>query len=231
MGFNQFDPDICHAQNHQSKLRDFIDAFEPQDAYSVCEQLIRDETKRLKSGEVDKEPEIFTQENLICPCLRALGYELRTHPGELIKTERKKPDIRLTNLGDEHVGIVECKALNRERNGGDAFDSLEERYLEENAFARYKKSLDQQYLVGIGTDGFDWEIRVKDLETGERLPEYKAQHSLVDDSKALRHFYYDRYEGDTNYSDKDWNEWRNIRDRLAKNFVSNFGIHNLPGEV
>lgn len=230
MGLGEYGNDRCCAQNLQSKLESFVSAFDAQDANSVCERLIRNEKARLKSGEVDKEPEIFTVRNLIIPCLSALGYEPRDHPGELVTDEPKKPDIRLTNLDSKYVGIAECKAINRERDGGKAFESLEERYLKENAFARYKKHLDQQYLVGIATDGFDWEIRVKDLDTEEYV--YSESHSLVDDTETIRHFYYDRhYQGDTNYSEKESNEWTEIRDRLAENFVANFGRHNLPGNA
>lgn len=227
MGLDNYDDDIYCAQNLQSSLAEFVTPFDVQDANSVCEQLIQDKKERLKSGHVDKEPEIFTVRNLIMPCLSALGYTPRDHPGELVKDEPKKPDIRLTSLDSKYVGIAECKAINRERDRNKALESLEKRYLEENTFARYKKNLDQQYLVGIATDGFDWKIRIKDLNTGERV--YERSHSLVDESRAIRHFYYnEHYQGDTNYAEKESNEWTEIRSRLAENFVSNFGVHNLP---
>ena len=228
MGFDAYDRDVYLAQKLQSTLAEFVDAFRSQEAYRDCERLIESEKERLISGQVDKEPEIFVRDNLICPCLEALGYTPRTDPGSLLKDEPKKPDIRLTGLSERFVGIVECKAINRERERGEALDSLKERYLGENTFARYRKSLEQKYLVGIATDGFDWEMRVKDLETGDYVSNCNGSHSLVDDSAAVQHFYYDRYAGKTNYSKKTKNEWSNVRDRLAENFVADFGIHNLP---
>lgn len=62
-------------------------------------------------------------------------------------------------------------------------------YIESNTFAKYLKSRDQWYLVGIGTDGLRWGLWAKDVRTGETKSRIQ-QVSLMD---ALREI--DKREG------------------------------------
>lgn len=224
MGFDGYSDDIYHAEKLQTAFEEFIGLFEDAGASGICRDLIENESKQFKGGVVGQQPEHVTQKHLVVPVLEALGYEVTERPVEILKDEQKQPDLELRNLGPECVGIVECKALNRERNQGKAEDSLEDRYLCENAFARYKKELEMQYLVGIATDGFDWKIEVKDVETDELVPEFEAEYSLVDQTDGIQHAYYKRFESETR------TDWPGIRETLAQEFVSNFAIHNLPGQ-
>jgi len=228
MGFEEFDEDHVKAEKLQSVFREFVSSFlhgQKKNAGNTCEKLLRNEVSEFKGGTVGKKPEKFTQETIIEGVLDALGYDTTHDPVKLVKDEKKQPDIELGGVGDEHVGIVECKALLRERNSGHALDSLEERYLDTNAFAHYKTNQEMQYVVGIATDGFDWKLRVKDIKRGEILPEFEANYSLVDDSDGIHHCYYAaRY-------DEAKTHWPAIREELAENFVSNFGSHNLPGDA
>lgn len=192
---------------------------------AALQDLLNNDTSAFRGGIVGKKPERFTQETLIDGVLSALGYETTHDPVELLKDEPKQPDVKLDGLSDPYVGVVECKALNRERNSEDALDSLEERYLKTNAFAHYKKDLNMRYLVGIATDGFDWKLRVKDLETGEMRPDLAVDYCIADNSKGLHHCYYSEIHEETKTN------WPEIRENLAENFVSSFARHNLPGHA
>jgi hypothetical protein len=224
MGFDSFDRDDYHAEKLQTAFRGFVQSFLDEDASPVCRELLNTKTAQFRGGNVVQKPEEFTQRTIIEAVLKALGHEVQHHPVALVPEDRKQPDIKLRGTSDRYVGIVECKALNRERNGEEALDSLEERYLKTNAFSTYKKSMEMEYLVGIATDGFDWKIRVKELETGRRVPEYSGDYSLVDDSDGIHHCYYSEVHEESKTI------WPPIREELAQRFVSKFGKHNLPGE-
>lgn len=224
MPFDNFDDDQWRAEKLQSAFRQVVWAFLEEDAGATLEKLLKNEIPEFKGGNVAQKPEEFTQRTIVEGVLKALGFNVRHHPVQLVKDERKQPDIELRNLGEQCVGIVECKPLLEERNDDKALQDLEERYLKTNAFAHYKKSPDMKYLVGIATDGFDWKLRIKDLETGGMVPEHASEYSLVDDSEGIHHCYYtERHENTRTH-------WPAIRDELAVDFVSSFGIHNLPGE-
>lgn len=222
MGFDSFDNDEYCAERLQTAFRQFVWEFLEEDAGATCRELLNSETARFKGGYVGQKPEEFTQRTIVEEVLKALGYEIRHHPVDLVKSELKQPDIELRNLSDQCVGIVECKALNRERNNGAAIEDLHTPYFKDNTFAKIKKELDLQYLVGIATDGFDWKIRIKNLETGEMRQESNANYSLVDDSDGIHHCFYSEVHEETK------TVWPQIREELAENFVANFGIHNLP---
>lgn len=223
MPFDDFDKDKYRAEKLQTAFRRFVRAFLEEDAGPVCGKLLENESMTFRGGNVGQKPEEFTQKALVDEVLDALGYKPKHHPVDLMKDEQRQPDIHLRNLSEQYVGIVECKALNRERSGEEAIDDLVERNLQANTFAKYKKHPKMRYLVGIATDGFDWKLRVKDLETNELLPDFSDSYSLVDDSKGIYHCYYTEVHKETK------TDWPAIRDELAQNFVSTFGIHNLPG--
>ncbi len=222
MGFGDFDEDRYHAEKLQMAFRQFVWECLERDAGAKCRELLNNESIDLEGGHVQQLPEEFTQQTIVDGVLDALGYELQHHPAELVKSEVKQPDIKLQNLSDRCVGIVECKRLNKERSDDAAIENLRDPYLQDNTFAHYKKELEMQYLVGIATDGFDWQIRVKNLQTGEVLPEYRANYSLVDDSNGIHHCYYSEIHEETKTA------WPPNREELAENFVSKFGAHNLP---
>lgn len=231
MSFDDFDDDEYRAERLQTAFRRFIWEFLKEDAGATCRELLNEPTARFNGGYVDQKPEEFTQRTIVEEVLKALGYEVKHHPVELVKEDRKQPDVKLQGLSNRCVGIAECKALNKERNDGktpnrgDALKSLEERYLKTNAFARYKKELDMRYLVGIATDGFDWKLRVKDLETEEMCPEFAADYSIANNSDGLHHCYYSERHEDTK------TDWPRIRENLAENFVADFKVHTLPGDA
>ncbi|USZ69735.1 hypothetical protein NGM10_16690 (plasmid) [Halorussus salilacus] len=224
MGFENFDHDRYCAERLQLAFRKFIWEFSDEDSESAgatCRKLLNDETYRFKGGSVGQMPEEFTQRTIVAEVLNALGYTITHHPAELVKDERTQPDIKLENVGEKCVGIVECKALNRERNGREAIENLKDPYLERNSFAKYKKYPNMKYLVGIATDGFDWKLRVKDIEAGELVPEFGGTYSLVDDSNGLHYCYHSELKNGTNL------HWPDIRRELAENFVSTFSRRNL----
>lgn len=103
-----------------------------------------------------------------------------------------------------------------------ATDDIQE-YLEEDTFCKYLRTIDQRYLVGIGTDGLRWTLRMKDLETGETIDANpKVDITSVVERAAIR---LKTIEGEV--SDRRGTE----RNTLLQEFIPAFAADNLLNHV
>jgi len=195
-------------------------------------------TDTLPGARIEQAPEVFTEQYLIEPVLHGLGYlnpasekyagegpHFIRQPITYRKVEPRQPDYLLKNIGASVVCIVEAKAANREQMDGakcKATDDIRE-YLEEDTFCKYLHTLDQRYLVGIGTDGLRWTFWMKDLETGET----KEAHPKVDISSAVERaaIRLNTIEGEV--SDRRGTE----RKTLLQEFIPAFAADNLVDHV
>ncbi|GAA0530925.1 hypothetical protein ABNG02_02010 [Halorubrum ejinorense] len=194
--------------------------------------------KKFSGARVEQAPEVFTEQYLIGPVLHGLGYlssasaeydgsgpHFIRQPITYRKVEPKQPDYLLKNIDPAIVCIVEAKAVNRERMTGAktrASDDIQD-YLEEDAFCKFLRDLDQRYLVGIGTDGFRWTLWMKDIHTGEE----RRHNPKVDISDVVRKVASRRNVIEGSFSSGASDE----REHLAEEFVPAFAAENLPKHV
>jgi len=199
---------------------------------------ILNSAKTLPGARVEQAPEVFTEQYLIEPMLHGLGYlnpASKEYAGEgphfirrpitYSKVEPRQPDYLLKNVGRSVVCIVESKAANREQMSGAKQKATGDirKYLEEDTFCKYLHTLDQRYLVGIGTDGLRWTLWIKDLETGEmKEANPKVDLSSVVERAAIR---LNTIEGKV--SDRRVTE----REMLLEEFIPAFAADNLVNHV
>lgn len=159
-----------YAQGVVNVIREFVDEFASRGELHALRQIVVNEGE-LRGGVVGQMPERFTEETLIRPLLETLGYtEIVPQPADLVKDERRVPDFKAGGVEDSCVCIVEAKSVGRLAPPGEhrAVDEEVQEYLGENALAKYKRDLDKQYLLGVGTDGLVWVLYGKNLETGDQ---------------------------------------------------------------
>lgn len=157
-------------------VRDFVREFAAEGELNALGGVVTDDDE-FRGGLVGQMPERFTEENVIQPMLEVLGYEgIVPQPADLVKDQRSVPDFKAGGVAASCVCIVEAKRFG-ELDLSDEQSMLEEEvleYLGENALTKYKRDLDRQYLMGIGTDGITWLLYGKDLDTGERAAIHSA---------------------------------------------------------
>lgn len=222
--------DLYDTEPVRAVVQSFVSAFEDKGAAPTLEQLLDSSAKTFVGGNVRKQPERFTREELIEPCFEALGYEVNGDPVKLVKEDPKQPDLELQGVGTSCVCIAECKALNKERDEkerddrdreeGDATESLKDRYLSENAFATHKQTRDFQYLVGFATDGFVWNLYLKDVINNES--KHVAEASLL---PLINRIYNKRYSGSPEQG------WPEFRKQVAEEFIADFAARNIPQKI
>jgi hypothetical protein len=158
------------AQSVLNVVRDFVEEFAARGELNALNQIIT-EDEDLLGGVVEQMPERFTEEKLIRPMLEALGYkDIVAQPADLVKDQRTVPDFKTGGVAPSCVCIVEAKKfgeINPSDEQSEVKDEVTE-YLGENALAKYKRDLDRQYLMGIGTDGLVWLLYGKNLDTGQQ---------------------------------------------------------------
>ncbi len=159
-----------YAQGVLNVVRDFVEEFATRGELNALNQIIT-EDEDLLGGVVEQMPERFTEEKLIRPMLEALGYEdIVAQPADLMKDQRTVPDFKTGGVAIPCVCIVEAKKfgeIDLSDEQSEVKDEVTE-YLGENALAKYKRDLDRQYLMGIGTDGLMWLLYGKNLDTGQQ---------------------------------------------------------------
>lgn len=193
---------------------------------------------QLTGPRIHQAPEDFTEQYLIEPVLHSLGYlnpisdkyegngpHFVRRPTTFRNLEIKRPDYKLKNLSDDSVCILEAKAANKERPGTvkEAATDDMRAYVESNTFAKYLKSRDQRYLVGIGTDGLRWGLWAKDVRTGETKDRIQ-QASLVDTLREIG-------KDENVISGEPHSTRAEIRRELADSFVPFFSARELPEYV
>jgi hypothetical protein len=96
-------------------------------------------------------------------------------------------------------------------------------YLEEDTFCKYLRDIEQEYLVGIGTDGLRWTLWMKHLHTGEiREATPKVDISSIVEREGIR----------VGTIDGDVEQGRGTdRETLSEKFVPAFGARNLTEHV
>lgn len=159
-------------------IRTFVREFATRQEAAQLRKLM--EGDELNGGILGQAPEDFTEHELIEPCLDALGYsdpkqdditssepQFGRQPSQYPKVETKRPDYELRNIHDQLTCIVEVKAINREPldGQGKATENIAA-YLANDTFCKHARNHPPGVLVGIGTDGFQWTLWLKDLDTG-----------------------------------------------------------------
>lgn len=175
------DPNNVIAERVRQSLRIFPLKFRELKEGGELERVLTTE-KTLRGPLIEQAPEVFTEQYLVEPVLHALGYRSPTskkykgegphfvrRPTTFDKVEPKQPDYLLKNVDKSVVCLVEVKAANNEQMGGSKTKATDDirAYIEDNAFCKYLRDLEERYLVGIGTDGVRWTLWYKDLKTRE----------------------------------------------------------------
>jgi hypothetical protein len=230
-------PDYHIAERVRIQTEVFPQKFRELNEGGQLAEILRNPTT-LPGARVDQAPEVFTEQYLIEPVLHGLGYLNPTsekyeagkphfirQPITYQKVEPNQPDYLIKNIDPSVVCIVEAKAANKERMNGTkqyATDDIRE-YLEEDTFCKYLRDIDQQYLIGIGTDGLHWTLWVKNLETGETHAEVpKVDLSPAVERAAIR---LDTIDGEVA-------EGRETeREALLEEFIPAFAADNLLTHV
>jgi hypothetical protein len=162
--------DQFYAQGVVNIVRDFVGEFSSRGELNALRRIVED-GEDLQGGVVGQMPERFTEDKLIRPLLEALGYEgIVSQPADLVQDQRSVPDFKTGGVAESCVCIIEAKRLGRLALSDEQHIVEDEilEYLGENALTKYKRDLDTQYLMGIGTDGVVWILYAKNLNTGER---------------------------------------------------------------
>lgn len=165
-----------YAQGVLNSVRDVVDAFATHGEVNALRRIVVGD-EEFRGGLVGQLPERFTEDELIRPVLETLGYTgIVSQPADLVRDQRSVPDFKVNGVAASCVCIVEAKKLGA-MNLSESQSSLEDEvieYLGENALAKYKRDLDTQYLMGLGTDGLSWLLYGKNLDTGEQTAIHAA---------------------------------------------------------
>ena len=162
--------DQFYAQSVLNSIEGFITEFETRGELSKLLEILEKDTADLVGGIVGQKPERFTESKLIQPMLRSLGFdEITSQPADLVPDERRRPDFLLDGVDKRCVCIVEAKRFGRLNEGAGDSNLAEkeiQKYLSENALAKYRRDLSVRFLIGIATDGLLWTTFAKNLKTG-----------------------------------------------------------------
>jgi len=176
-------PDFHIAERVRNRMETFPRKFRELGEGNRLANLLR-KTQTLEGAPLEQAPEVFTKQYLIEPVLDGLGYlnpvseayagdgpHFIREPSTYDGVEPRRPDYLLKNIDSSATCIVEAKAANRERMDGAKRWATKgiDKYLKEDTFCRYLRTVDLQYLIGIGTDGLRWTLWVKDLETDQTV--------------------------------------------------------------
>lgn len=159
----EFDIDHIRAHNVLRALQEFATEAQQRKAVNALKQVASNSKRQFKGGHVDQAPEYFTEQQLIEPVLEQLALNPWPRPVDLVKDERNRPDYRLRQIAPNCLAIAESKALNRERNQGDATDDVHT-YLQDETFLRTLRREEVRYSVGVATDGLEWRLIARDIE-------------------------------------------------------------------
>jgi hypothetical protein len=168
------------AQRILPVLEDFVEEFSTRNDLSKLSSILTTKSTRLSGEVAGQRPEWFTEQYLIKPCLEALGYtNIRGRPSEVAASNRSEPDYAMDGGYTDTTFIVEAKTFTdlatdisapteNESPTSDASDQING-YLEENFLTKYSTELNEEYLVGVLTDGVYWvlfgkRIRAREIE-------------------------------------------------------------------
>ena len=211
------DSDEAVAYSVLQELQTFISEFEDRTTDSAAlERILKGED--LVGGVVQQKPEFFTEQYLIVPLLRALGYkDVRWRPAKLIEEEQKQPDFQIDDPPARTLCIVEAKRLGREEREGAAAAQIKG-YLQDDTFVKYTTNQKLQYLVGIGTDGIDWVLYGKPI--GQREPSLMGEMSIRSQLTELTYEHRRETPQQDHLTPK-------LRQELCTSFVAAFSKQNL----
>lgn len=175
----QLSADQLLAERVRQQLSVFTEKFAELEEGGELRRLMR--TPHTLSGpKVEQQPEDFTEQYLIEPILHGLGYwnpisdeydgegpHFVRRPSTFRKIEVKRPDYLLKNVSSTTICILEAKAANNEQLHGKKRKATEDirEYVQSDTFSKYLKTLDQRYLIAIGTDGLRWVLWAKDVRS------------------------------------------------------------------
>ena len=214
----ELNTDKIRAENALTEIQSFIEVVDDRGALSALKRILEGDT--FEGGYVGQAPEYFTERYLIEPLLEALGYtDPIGQPVDLVKDERRRPDFRLEGIHPQCVCIVESKRLNEEQHSNAATNDIIN-YLQDDTFVKYAKDHRVQYLLGVATDGLDWTLHAKDLQTG-------TQTRIVTESiRDVVQTVNTNYTAETVPPERWWSDTRNI---VRSNLVNEFSIENIFG--
>lgn len=162
--------DEFYAQGVVNAIQEFVQEFATRGELNALRQIVAGE-ESFRGGMVGQMPERFTEDNFLQPVLEALGYtDIVSQPADLVRDQQSVPDFKADGVASSCVCIVEAKRLGRldPPDSQPVVETEVQEYLGENALTKYKRDLDKQYLMGIGTDGLVWLLYGKNLDTGEQ---------------------------------------------------------------
>lgn len=233
MGNKPLTKEVFLAARVSKAVEEFVATFGKVGAPGELRRLF--DGKRLDGGKIQQQPEDFTEQYLIQPCLEALGYEdlqsdgvsaddvhHRHEPSEFPKAETNHPDFKLVNVDPQLVCIVESKKVNGEllRTGRRDATADVETYLRSNTFAKHLREQDKRVLVGVGSDGFRWSLWAKDV-VDDTLAEDIKQISIESEIRTTA--------ANILYDGPAEEGWRvPVEKQLRKKLVRGFSPENLP---
>ena len=230
-------PDYQIAERVRLQMEMFAHKFRELNEGGQLAEILRN-PGTLPGARIEQQPEVFTEQYLIEPVLHGLGYRSPTseeyeaggthfirRPITYEKVEPRQPDYLLKNIDDSVVCLVEAKAANRELMRGAKRDATSDirQYLEEDTFCKYLRDIEQEYLIGIGTDGLRWTLWMKHLHTGEiREATPKVDLSSIVEREGIR----------VGTIDGDVEKGRGTdRETLSEKFIPTFGARNLTEHI
>lgn len=229
---DEFDP---LAERVRQQLRTFPLKFRELGEGGKLSLILTDgETQTLPGPYVRQQPEMFTEQYLIEPVLHGLGYldpasteydgsgpHFVRRPTTFQSVESKRPDYLLEQVDPALVCILEAKAANREQKTQRAATSDIRDYIEVNAFCKYLREMQHEYMVAIGTDGLRWTLWRSNLHD-----DTQGQVCRVDLTTEIRAISrrLGVIEGQTDQTPND------IRKGIAK-FVNHFAANRLPEKI
>ncbi|APE95025.1 hypothetical protein [Halodesulfurarchaeum formicicum] len=228
----EFDP---VAERVRQQLRTFPLKFrELGEGGKLSQILTAGETQTLQGPYVGQQPEVFTEQYLIEPVLAGLGYRnpasveydgtgphFVRRPTTFRSVESKRPDYLLKQVDPALVCILESKAANREQKATRAATNDIREYIEVNAFCKYLRQMEHEYMVAIGTDGLRWTLWRSNLHTDTE--EEVCRVDLTAELRAIAKRL-DVIEGQTDRTADD------IRKGIEE-FVNHFAADRLPSVV
>lgn len=220
--------DQFYAQGVLNVVRNFVSEFAERGELNTLRQVVTDGDELL-GGVVGQMPERFTEEELIQPMLEALGYEdVVAQPADLVRDQRSIPDFKADGVAASCVCIVEAKKFGALDLSGEQSTAEEEvaEYLGENALTKYKRDLDRQYLMGLGTDGLAWLLYGKNLDTGEQTAIHAASLQEPMQQAVLANQYEDST-GDSWVTD----QRPSVQEEFVSRFTAEAASHAVRSEL
>lgn len=200
-------------ENVKQQLIAFVEECQKRNDLTTFLRII-ETSEQLSSKHVYQQPERFTEDYLIQPCIEVLGYEsIRAKPAEPTHNNVLKPDFSMRG-GENTLYILESKKLASFPISFDPFDESDHRvnqintYLFDDFGNKYSFDGETNIQLGILTDGVRWVVYKPERDEFQPIEYVTIENELVTIINAKL--------GEGRVSDR-WTP--ELRNNLEKNFT------------